>query len=156
MSRRREVPKREVLPDPVYGSELVSRMINRLLMDGEKTVAERIFYRSMELIEKRTGEDPLKLFKRSLENAKPMMETKSRRVGGSTYQVPIEVNPRRRTSLGMRWLVASARARSERTMVEKLTNELIDAANNRGGAVRKKEDVHRMADANRAFAHYRW
>ncbi|HUG43450.1 MAG TPA: 30S ribosomal protein S7 [Acidobacteriota bacterium] len=156
MPRRREVPKRAVLPDPVYGNELVSRMVNKLMQKGKKSTAEGIFYDAMSLIEQRTGEDPLKVFKQAVENVKPFMETKSRRVGGSTYQIPIEVNPRRRTSLGLRWLVMSSKFRNERTMAEKLANEIMDAANHRGGAVRKKEDVHRMADANKAFAHYRW
>ena len=123
---------------------------------GKKTVATHIFYDAMKIIEERTGEDPLKVFKQAVENARPFMETKSRRVGGSTYQVPVEVSPRRRTALGLRWIVFSTRSRGEKTMAERLANELIDAANNRGGAVKKREDVHRMADANRAFAHYRW
>jgi small subunit ribosomal protein S7 len=156
MPRRREVPKREVLPDAVYDNELVSRLINKLMWGGKKTVATHIFYDAMKIIEERTGEDPLKVFKQAVENARPFMETKSRRVGGSTYQVPVEVSPRRRTALGLRWIVFSTRSRGEKTMAERLANELIDAANNRGGAVKKREDVHRMADANRAFAHYRW
>lgn len=156
MPRRREVPKREILPDAVYGSELISRLTNKLMLEGEKSVAERIVSDAMNLIEQRTGEDPMRIFKQAVENARPFMETKSRRVGGSTYQVPVEVNPRRRTALGLRWLVLSTRDRSEKTMAERLAAELLDAANNRGGAVRKKEDVHRMADANKAFAHYRW
>jgi small subunit ribosomal protein S7 len=156
MPRRREVPKREIFPDPVYGNELVSRLVNKLVWGGKKTTAYRIFYDAMKRIEERTGEDPLKVFKQAVENARPFMETKSRRVGGSTYQVPVEVSPRRRTALGLRWIVLSARSRGEKTMADRLANELIDAANNRGGAVKKREDVHRMADANRAFAHYRW
>ncbi|UCF35338.1 MAG: 30S ribosomal protein S7 [Acidobacteriota bacterium] len=156
MPRRREVPKREILPDPVYGSELISRLVNKLMWDGKKSTAYRNFYRAMKIIEERTGEDPIKVFKAAVENAKPFMETKSRRVGGSTYQVPIEVSPRRRTALGLRWLVNATRARGEKTVAARLANELIEAANNRGGAVRKREDVHRMAEANRAFAHYRW
>ncbi|MFZ0430779.1 MAG: 30S ribosomal protein S7 [Acidobacteriota bacterium] len=156
MPRRREVPKREILPDAVYDNELVSRLINKLMWGGKKTVATHIFYDAMKIIEERTGEDPLKVFKQAVENARPFMETKSRRVGGSTYQVPVEVSPRRRTALGLRWIVFSTRSRGEKTMAERLANELIDAANNRGGAVKKREDVHRMADANRAFAHYRW
>ncbi len=156
MPRRREVPKREIFPDPVYGNELVSRLVNKLISGGKKTTAYRIFYGAMKKIEERTGEDPLKVFKQAVENARPFMETKSRRVGGSTYQVPVEVSPRRRTALGLRWIVLSSRSRGEKTMAERLANELIDAANNRGGAVKKREDVHRMADANRAFAHYRW
>jgi small subunit ribosomal protein S7 len=156
MPRRREVPKREIPADAVYDNELVSRLINKLMWGGKKTVATRIFYDAMKKIEERTGEDPLKVFKQAVENVRPFMETKSRRVGGSTYQVPIEVSPRRRTALGLRWIVLSSRSRGEKTMADRLANELIDAANNRGGAVKKREDVHRMADANRAFAHYRW
>ncbi|HLV01754.1 MAG TPA: 30S ribosomal protein S7 [Acidobacteriota bacterium] len=156
MPRRREVPKREILPDATYGSELISRLINKLMLDGEKSVAERIVSDAMNLIEQRTGEDPMRIFKQAIENVRPFMETKSRRVGGSTYQVPVEVNPRRRTALGLRWVALAARDRSEKTMAERLAGELLDAANNRGGAVRKKEDVHRMAEANKAFAHYRW
>ena len=126
------------------------------MLGGKKSVAQRTFYRAMNLIEKRTGEDPLKVFKQGVENARPFMETKSRRVGGATYQVPIEVSPRRRTSLGLRWLINSSRARTEKTMHERLAGELIEASSSRGGAVKKKEDTHRMAEANRAFAHYRW
>ena len=156
MPRRREVPKREIMADPVYNSVLVTQMVNKLMLDGKKSVAQQTFYRAMNLIEQRTGEDPMKIFKQGVENAKPFMETKSRRVGGSTYQVPIEVSPRRRTSLGLRWIVSFARARGEKTMHERLAGELIEASSSRGGAVRKKEDTHRMAEANRAFAHYRW
>lgn len=156
MPRRREVPKRPVLPDPVYDNELVNRMVNKLMWDGKKSLAHRVFYGAMKLIEERTGEDPLKIFKAAVENAKPFMETKSRRVGGSTYQVPIEVSPRRRTALGLRWIIISSRSRGEKKMAERLAGELIDAANHRGGAVRKKEEVHRMAESNKAFAHYRW
>lgn len=156
MPRRREVPKREVLPDPVYGNELVSRMVNKLMWRGKKSVALGVVYGALKVIEARTGEDPLKVFKQAVENAKPFMETKSRRVGGSTYQVPVEVSPRRRTALGLRWIVLASRNRGEQSMTERLAAELLDAANNRGGAVKKKEDVHRMAEANRAFAHYRW
>jgi len=144
------------MPDAVYDSVLVTQMVNKLMMGGKKSVAQRTFYRAMNLIEQRTGEDPLKVFKQGVENARPFMETKSRRVGGSTYQVPIEVSPRRRTSLGLRWLVNSTRARGEKTMHERLAGELIEASSNRGGAVKKKEETHRMAEANRAFAHYRW
>lgn len=156
MPRRREVPKRDVFPDAVYSNELISRMINKLMWDGKKSVAEGTLYGALGIIEKRTGEDPLKVFRQAIENVKPFMETKSRRVGGSTYQVPVEVSPRRRTALGLRWIIYSARARGEKNMADKLANELIDAFNNRGGAVRKKEEVHRMAESNRAFAHYRW
>ena len=156
MSRRRDVPKREVAPDPVYNSRLVSRFINQAMARGKKSVSERNFYAAMNLIQERTGEDPLRIFKKAVDRAKPMVETKSRRVGGSTYQVPIEVSTRRQTSLAIRWLVGFARGRHEKTMRERLANELADAANDRGGAVRRKMDVHRMAEANRAFAHYRW
>ncbi len=156
MSRRRDVPKREVAPDPVYNSRLVSRFVNQAMVRGKKSVSERNFYAAMNLIQDRTGEDPLRIFKKAVDRVKPMVETKSRRVGGSTYQVPIEVSTRRQTSLAIRWLVGYARARHEKTMRERLANELADAANDRGGAVRRKMDVHRMAEANRAFAHYRW
>jgi len=156
MPRRREVPKRTVLPDPVYESELASRVINKMIQRGKKSIAESNFYDAMELVGKRSGEDPIKILKKALDNIKPILETKSRRVGGSTYQVPIEVNPRRRTSLGIRWLVGYARERGEKVMAERLAGEVLEAAENRGGAVRKREDVRRMADANKAFAHYRW
>ena len=156
MSRRRDVPKRDVAPDPVYSSRLVSRFINQAMARGKKSISEKNFYAAMNLIQERTGEDPLRIFKKAVDRVKPMVETKSRRVGGSTYQVPIEVSTRRQTSLAIRWLVGYARARHEKTMRERLANELADAANDRGGAVRRKMDVHRMAEANRAFAHYRW
>ena len=154
--RKRGDLVREVMPDPVYNSEMVTRFINKLMYDGKKSVAAKIFYRALDLIKERTGEEPLKVFKQAVENAKPLVETKSRRVGGATYQVPIEVNPRRQLSLSMRWLVAAARARGEKTMVERLAAELIAASKNEGAAIKKKEDVHRMAEANKAFAHYRW
>ena len=150
MPRRREIPKRQILPDPVYNNELVAKMVNKVMLDGKRNTAERIFYNAMNIIEKKTGEDPFKVFKQAIENVKPFMETKSRRVGGSTYQVPIEVSQRRRTSLGLRWIVNSARSRGEKTMAERMAGELMDAFG------RKKEEVHRMAEANRAFAHYRW
>ncbi len=156
MPRRREVPKRDILPDPVYHSELASKVINQMMKRGKKSVAESIFYDAMKLIEKQVGEDPMKILKKALDNVKPILETKSRRVGGSTYQVPIEVNLRRRTSLGIRWIVNYSRGRGEKLMAERLSNEVLDAANNRGNAVRKKEDIRRMAEANKAFAHYRW
>ena len=156
MPRRREIPKRNVIPDAVYESELSSRIINKIMERGKKSLAEQIFYQAMDLIKERSGEDPMKILKRALDNIKPIVETKSRRVGGSTYQVPIEVNPHRRTSLGIRWLVSYARRRSERTMAEKLGNEVLEASSGRGSAVRKREDVHRMAESNKAFAHYRW
>ncbi len=156
MPRRREVPKREVLPDSVYNSELVTKFVNKVMERGKKSTAEGIFYSAMELIRERTSEDPMKIFKKALDNVKPILETKSRRVGGSTYQVPMEVSQSRRTSLAIRWIVSYSRQRGEKTMTEKLAGEVLDAANNRGGSVKKKEDVHRMADANKAFAHYRW
>jgi small subunit ribosomal protein S7 len=144
------------LPDPKYGSRLVAKFINIMMMRGKKSVAERIMYRALETIEARTNQEGLKVFKQAVENVKPTVEVKSRRVGGSTYQVPVEVRPERRTSLSMRWIIAAARRRSERSMAEKLAAELLDAANNRGAAVKKREDTHKMAEANKAFAHYRW
>ncbi len=156
MPRRATVAKREILPDPVYNSQLVTKFINSLMEGGKKTVAERIFYGSLKLIEDRTGDDPLKLFKRAVENAKPQVEVKSRRVGGSTYQVPIEVRSERQMSLALRWLIDFASSRHEKTMMERLAGELLDAANNRGGTMKKRDDTHRMAEANKAFAHYRW
>lgn len=156
MPRRREVPKRNVPPDPVYHSELATKVINSIMRRGKKSVAESIFYDAMNLIEKQVGEDPMKILKKALDNVKPVLETKSRRVGGSTYQVPIEVSIRRRTSLGIRWIINYSKGRGEKLMAERLSNELLDAANNRGNAVRKKEDIRRMAEANKAFAHYRW
>src|SRR5216117_1184710 len=157
MPRRREVPKREILPDPVYNSQLVTKFINSLMTHGKKSVAEKVFYGALKKVEDRAKDDPLKLFKKAVDNVKPALEVKSRRVGGSNYQVPIEVNPNRRLSLSIRWLVGFARSRGDgKTMQEKLANELLDAANLRGGAVKKREDTHRMAEANKAFAHYRW
>jgi len=156
MPRRREVNKREILPDPKYKNALVARFVNNIMERGKKSVAEGIFYGAMDLIQKRTQEDPLKLFEKSVGNVKPVIEVKSRRVGGATYQVPTEVRPERRTALAIRWLISYATDRSEKSMEEKLAAELIDAANNRGGAIKKREDVHKMAEANKAFAHYRW
>jgi small subunit ribosomal protein S7 len=156
MPRRGVVVRREILPDPVYNSQLVTKFINAVMKQGKKTVAEKIFYGALDLIGERTGDDPLKLFKRAVENSKPQVEVKSRRVGGSTYQVPVEVRPDRQLSLALRWLIGYAQQRHERTMVEKLAGELLDAANNRGGAIKKRDDTHRMAEANKAFAHYRW
>ena len=156
MPRRREVPKREVLPDPVYGSQLVTKFVNVVMRQGKKSVAERILYDALEAIRERTSDDPLKVFKRALENVKPAVEVKSRRVGGSTYQVPVEVNPSRRLALSIRWVIQYAQARGEKSMRAKLAGELMDAAENRGGAIKKKEDTHRMAEANKAFSHYRW
>jgi small subunit ribosomal protein S7 len=156
MPRRREVTKREILPDPKYKNALVARFVNNVMERGKKSVAEGIFYGAMDLIQQRTQEDPLKLFEKSVNNVKPIIEVKSRRVGGATYQVPTEVRPERRTALAIRWLIAYSGERSEKSMEEKLAGELIDAANNRGGAIKKREDVHKMAEANKAFAHYRW
>jgi small subunit ribosomal protein S7 len=156
MPRRREVPKRETLPDPNFGSTLVTKFINCMMVQGEKSVAEGVFYRSLDIIKDRTKEDPVKVFKKALDNVKPVLEVKSRRVGGATYQVPVEVPQDRRTSLAIRWIILNARSRGEKTMREKLASELLDASNNRGGAIKKKEDTHRMAEANKAFAHYRW
>ena len=157
MPRRREIPKRELAADPLYNSALVSKFINTVMRDGKRSTAERILYKSFDIIKERTGDDPLKVFKKALDNVKPSLEVKSRRVGGSNYQVPIEVNPNRRLSLSIRWLVGFARARGDgKTMQEKLANEFMDASNLRGGAVKKREDTHRMAEANKAFAHYRW
>ncbi len=156
MPRRGVVVRREILPDPVYNSQLVTKFINSVMKQGKKTVAEKIFYGALDMIGERTGDDPLKLFKRAVENTKPQVEVKSRRVGGSTYQVPVEVRPERQLSLALRWLIGYAQQRHEKTMVEKLAGELLDAANNRGGAIKKRDDTHRMAEANKAFAHYRW
>jgi small subunit ribosomal protein S7 len=156
MPRRHRPEPREIPPDPVYNSSLVQKFINCMMWDGKKSVAQRIFYQAMDKIRERTGDDPLKLFKKAVENCKPVLEVKTRRVGGANYQVPVEVPPNRRTSLAIRWLIHSARDRAEKGMPEKLAAELMDAANMRGGAIKKKEDVHRMAEANRAFAHYRW
>ena len=157
MPRRREIPKRELPADPLYSSTLVSKFINTVMRDGKRSTAEHILYQSFDIIKERTGDDPLKVFKKALDNVKPSLEVKSRRVGGSNYQVPIEVNPNRRLSLSIRWLVGQARQRGDgKTMEEKLANELLDASNLRGGAVKKREDTHRMAEANKAFAHYRW
>ena len=157
MPRRREVPKRLVGPDPLYNSALVTKFISTVMRGGKRSTAEGILYRSFDLIKEKTADDPLKVFKKAIDNVRPSLEVKSRRVGGSNYQVPIEVNPNRRLSLSIRWLVGYARARGDgKTMEEKLANELLDAANLRGGAVKKREDTHRMAEANKAFAHYRW
>jgi small subunit ribosomal protein S7 len=155
--RRREIPKREILPDPVYGSQLVTKFVNVMMQDGKKSTAERILYQALEAIaEKAEDGDSLKVFKKAVENVKPSVEVKSRRVGGSTYQVPVEVRPGRRLALAMRWLIQIASARGEKTMRQRLAGELSEAAEGRGGAVKKKEDTHRMAEANKAFAHYRW
>ena len=157
MPRKGHISKRELAPDPVYQSTLVTKFVNSMMWGGKKSTAQGIFYQAMKnLEEKGGGDDALKLFKKAVENVKPLLEVKTRRVGGANYQVPIEVNPDRRTSLAIRWLLTYGRARGEKGMTDKLTNELLDAANGRGAAMKKKEDVHRMAEANRAFAHYRW
>ncbi len=156
MPRKGHIAKREVVPDPIYGSTLVTKFVNSMMWGGKKSTAQKIFYESMTNLEQKGGDEALKLFKKAVENVKPLLEVKSRRVGGANYQVPIEVNPERRTSLAIRWLVSFGRSRGEKGMVDKLTAELLDAANGRGAAMKKKEDVHRMAEANKAFAHYRW
>jgi small subunit ribosomal protein S7 len=156
MPRRREVPKREILPDPVYNSQLVTKFVNSVMKQGKKSVAERILYGALEMVSEKTQDDPMKVFKKAVENVKPALEVKSRRVGGSTYQVPVEVRPNRRTSLAIRWLIEYAAGRGERTMKEKLAGELLDASNLKGGAMKKKDDTLKMAEANKAFAHYRW
>jgi len=156
MPRRREVPKREILPDPKFGSVTVAKFVNMIMKRGKKSVAEKILYGAMEQIESKGKGDPVELVERALENVAPSVEVKSRRVGGATYQVPVEVRPVRRTSLAMRWLIEAARKRSEKSMSAKLAGELMDAAENRGSAVKKREDTHRMAEANKAFAHFRW
>jgi len=156
MSRRRAAEKREILPDPKYGDALLTKFTNGLMLDGKKSVAERTVYGALDLMEKKTRQDPLKVFHEALDNVRPVLEVRSRRVGGATYQVPVEVRATRRQSLAIRWIVDVARKRAENTMVERLAGELLDAANNRGAAVKKREDTHRMAEANKAFSHYRW
>ncbi len=156
MPRRKVVTKRPIIPDPVYGDELVTKFINNLMWGGEKSVAERVFYGAMDIIKSKSNDDPVKVFKRAVDNTKPQLEVKSRRVGGATYQVPIEVRMARGLSLSIRWLIQSSRARKEYTMKERLAAELMDAANNTGTTIKKREDTHRMAEANKAFSHYRW
>ena len=156
MPRRAQIPKRDPLPDPVFQSPLVTRFINNMMMGGKKSTAQAIFYSAMNLVKDRANDDPLKIFRKAVDNVKPMLEVKSRRVGGSNYQVPIEVQPNRRNALAIRWLINYSRSRSERSMKERLANEILDAAALRGGAFKKKDDTHRMAEANKAFAHYRW
>ncbi|MBW1646282.1 MAG: 30S ribosomal protein S7 [Deltaproteobacteria bacterium] len=156
MSRRRDIPKREVLPDPKYRDELVTRFVNGLMLDGKKSIAQGIFYRALDIIAERSKEEPLGVFKKAMENVKPLVEVKSRRVGGATYQVPVEVRPERKVALAIRWLIGYSRSRGEKSMEQRLAAELMDAANNRGAAVKKREDTHKMAEANKAFAHYRW
>jgi len=156
MPRRGSVPKREVLPDPVYGSEVITKLINQLMLDGKKSLAESICYGALDIVREKTGKDPLEVFDQALKNVMPVLEVKARRVGGANYQVPVEVRPERRQTLAIRWIVNYSRARNGKSMQEKLANELIDAFNNTGASVKKREDTHKMAEANRAFAHYRW
>ncbi|AKX95324.1 30S ribosomal protein S7 [Neomoorella thermoacetica] len=156
MPRRGRVPRRAVLADPLYGNTKVTKLINQVMLDGKKSLAQRICYDAFEIIKNKTGKDPVEVFEQALKNVMPVLEVKARRVGGANYQVPVEVRPERRQTLGIRWLVNYARARSGKSMQEKLAAELIDAANNTGGAVKKREDTHKMAEANKAFAHYRW
>ncbi len=156
MPRRRVAAKREILPDPIYNSKVVSKFINSIMKDGKKSVAESTCYGALDIIKTKTGNDPLKVFKTALENVKPAIEVKSRRVGGATYQVPVDIRPQRRLALAFRWIIGFSQKRGERTMREKLAGELLDAANNTGSSIKKREDTHKMADANKAFAHYRW
>jgi small subunit ribosomal protein S7 len=156
MPRRREVPKREINPDPRYKSKLLAKFINKLTYDGKRSTAERLLYTAMDRIRERTGEDPLRVFEKALDNVRPAIEVKSRRVGGSTYQVPVEIRPERRQALAMRWIISYARKRGEKSLAERLSLELMESAAGRGNSVKKKEDTHRMAEANKAFAHYRW
>ena len=156
MPRKGHVPKRDVLPDPLYGNKVVTKLINQVMLDGKRGIAQRICYGAFDLIREKTGNDPMEVFEQAMNNIMPVLEVKARRVGGATYQVPMEVRAERRQTLGLRWLVSFARERGERTMIQRLAAEIMDAANNMGGAVRRKEETHRMAEANRAFAHYRW
>ncbi len=156
MPRRGFVPKREVLPDPMYGSQLVTKLINSIMLDGKKGVAQKVVYDAFDIVKEKTGRDPLEVFIEAMDNIMPSLEVKARRVGGATYQVPMEVRPERRQTLGLRWLTKYSRARSERNMCERLANEILDAVNNLGGSVKKREDTHKMAEANKAFAHFRY
>lgn len=156
MPRRGFVPKRDVLPDPVYQSKLVTKLINNIMLDGKKGVAQKIVYDAFETVKEKTGKEPLDAFNEAMENIMPQLEVKARRVGGANYQVPIEVRPERRQTLGLRWITAYSRSRNEKTMADRLAGEIMDACNGTGGAVKKKEDTHKMAEANKAFAHYRW
>ncbi|TCS81553.1 30S ribosomal protein S7 [Tepidibacillus fermentans] len=156
MPRKGPVARRDVLPDPVYNSKLVTRLINRMMVDGKKSVAQNILYKAFDIVRERTGKDPMEVFDQALKNIMPVLEVRARRVGGANYQVPVEVKPERRLTLGIRWLVNYSRLRGEKTMEERLAAEIIDAANNTGAAVKKREDTHKMAEANKAFAHYRW
>ena len=156
MPRRGNVPKRDVLPEPLYNSKLVTRLINNIMLDGKKVVAQKIVYDAFDLIAQKTGKEPLEVFEQAMENIMPQLEVKARRVGGATYQVPIEVRPARRQTLGLRWITNFARQRSERTMKDRLANEILDAINGNGGAAKRRDEMHRMAEANKAFAHFRW
>ena len=156
MPRRGNVPKREILPDPMYNSVLVTKLVNSIMLDGKKGVAQKVVYGAFDIIKEKTGNEPLDVFTQAMENIMPVLETKTRRVGGANYQVPMEVRPARRQTLGLRWLTAYSRARSERTMAERLAGELMDAANNTGASVKKREEMHKQAEANKAFAHFRW
>ncbi|MBP3758932.1 MAG: 30S ribosomal protein S7 [Firmicutes bacterium] len=156
MPRKGNVPKREVLPDPVYGSVVVAKLINSIMLDGKKGTAQQIVYSAFDMIEKQTGEEPMEVFTKAMNNIMPVLEVKAKRIGGANYQVPVEVRPERRQTLGLRWLTKYTRLRGERTMAERLAKELMDAANNTGASVKKKEDTHKMAEANKAFAHFRW
>ena len=156
MPRRGNVPKREILPDPIYGSVLVTKLVNSIMLDGKKGVAQKVVYGAFDIVKEKTGNDPLEVFTQAMENIMPSLEIKARRVGGATYQVPIDVRPARRQTLGLRWLTNYSRARGERTMAERLASEIMDAANNTGSSVKKREDTHKMAEANKAFAHFRW
>ncbi len=156
MPRRGNVPKREILPDPVYNSVLVTKLVNSVMLDGKKGVAQKVVYGAFDIVKEKTGKEPLEVFQAALENIMPSLEVKARRVGGATYQVPIEVRPARRQTLGLRWLTTYTRARGEKTMREKLAGEIMDAANNTGASVKKREETHRMAESNKAFAHFRW
>lgn len=156
MPRKGPVPKRDVLADPIYNSKLVTRLINRIMIDGKRGIAQSILYNSFNIVKDRTGKEPMEVFEQAIKNIMPILEVKARRVGGANYQVPIEVKPERRTALGLRWLVNYSRQRGEKTMEERLAAEIIDASNNTGAAVKKREDTHKMAEANKAFAHYRW
>lgn len=156
MSRKGQSPKRKILPDPKFKDKTITKFVNKLMWEGKKSVAEKIFYKSLDIVKEKTGEDGLKVFKQALENLKPVLEVRSRRVGGSNYQVPVEVRPERKLSLAMNWLIAYSRDRNDKSMVDCLAAEVIDAFNNRGAAVKKREDIHKMAEANRAFSHFRW
>jgi small subunit ribosomal protein S7 len=156
MARRREIPKREILPDPKFGSEMLAKFVNMIMVDGKKSIAEKIVYGALDQVGEKTRKDALEILKQALENVSPQVEVKSRRVGGATYQVPVEVRYTRRATLAMRWMIDSARKRSEKSMARRLAGEVLDASENRGNAVKKREDTHRMAEANKAFAHYRW